>query len=46
MFLNYETYFIYNIEKIISCQKHCFNEAETAVSRNIIKQNENLVINE
>ena len=43
-FLNYEVYFICNIEEIESCQKHRFNEAEIAISRNIVKQSENLVI--
>ena len=43
-FLNYETYFVCNIEKIESCQKHRFNKTETATLRNIVKQSENLVI--
>ena len=45
-FLNYEIYFVCNIEEIESCQKHCFNKAETATSQNIVKQNENFVVNE
>ena len=44
-FLNYETYFICNIEKIESCQKYYFNKAEIAISRNTVEQNENLVVN-
>ena len=43
-FLNYETYFVCNIEEIKSCQKHRFNEAETATSQDIVKQNENFII--
>ena len=45
-FLNYETYFVCNIEEIELCQKHRFNKAETAISRNTVKQNENLVVDE
>ena len=43
-FSNYEIYFVCNIEEIKSCQKHRFNEAEIAISRNIVEQNGNLVV--
>ena len=43
-FLNYETYFVCNIKETESCQKHRFNEAEIATSRNTVKQSENLVV--
>ena len=43
-FLNYEIYFVCSIEEIESCQKHRFNKAETAISRDIVKQSENFVV--
>ena len=43
-FSNYEIYFVCSIEKTESCQKYCFNETKIAISWNIVKQSENLVI--
>ena len=43
-FSNYEIYFVYNIEEIELCQKYRFNETEIATSWNIVKQNENFVV--
>ena len=43
-FLNYETHFVCNTEETESCQKHYFNKAEIATSRNTVKQSENLVV--
>ena len=45
-FLNYKIYFVYNIEKVESCQKYCFNEIKIAILQDIVEQNENLVIDE
>ena len=45
-FSNYEIYFICNIKEIELCQKHRFNEAQIATSRNIVEQSENLVVDE
>ena len=45
-FSNYKTYFVYNTEEIESCQKHRFNEAKIAASRDTVEQNENFVVDE
>ena len=43
-FSNYEIYFVCNIEETELCQKHRFNETETAISRNIVKQSKDFVV--
>ena len=45
-FLNYKIYFVCNTAKVKSCQKHRFKKLEIAISRNIVKQNKNLVVDE